>query len=145
LASGHPNIGGVPVAGPADASSPPVQQKPIQFGAAGGAQRIERSGAVNFYPALSGTLQDLTYRMLEQANLSAPMPPSPVELSRRQLEILPGASPAQAQLALIPGGFAYRGRNYDLTGRPRAMLAALVGAPHQRHTASHLCEALGLD
>jgi hypothetical protein len=48
-------------------------------------------------------------------------------------------------LELIPGGFAYKGRTHDLTGRPRDMLEALVESHHRRCTASELRKVIGVD
>jgi hypothetical protein len=48
-------------------------------------------------------------------------------------------------LELIPGGFAYKGKDHDLIGRPRDMLEALVKSPHRRYTAVGLRKALRVD
>jgi hypothetical protein len=45
-------------------------------------------------------------------------------------------------LELIAGGFSYRSRPYDLTGRPLAMLTALLTARQQRLTAVQLLETM---
>jgi hypothetical protein len=54
-------------------------------------------------------------------------------------------SPSPSGLHLIPGGFNFHGRPYDLTGRPRAMLKALLDAPHHRLTALALRTIMGVD
>jgi hypothetical protein len=48
-------------------------------------------------------------------------------------------------IEIIPGGFAYRGRPYDLVGRPRDMLEALLNARYRRATADDLRKAMGID
>jgi hypothetical protein len=48
-------------------------------------------------------------------------------------------------LDLVPGGFAYNGRAYDLSGAPRDMLAALLRSRYRRCGVPELLEALHLD
>src|SRR5262249_36418583 len=48
-------------------------------------------------------------------------------------------------LELIPGGFTYRGKVQDLTGKPRAMLEALLASDFRRCSADDLRQPLGLD
>jgi hypothetical protein len=57
---------------------------------------------------------------------------------------VPGATAATA-LELIAGGFALHGKTHDLTGRPRAILEALLGARYHRCTADGLRELLKID
>jgi hypothetical protein len=46
---------------------------------------------------------------------------------------------------LVPGGFEYKGKAHDLTGRPRDMLAALLESRHRRCAVSDLRRSLGVD
>jgi hypothetical protein len=48
-------------------------------------------------------------------------------------------------LELVPAGFAFKGQVYDLTGKPRDMLAALLNARHRRCTVEDLRGALDVD
>jgi hypothetical protein len=48
-------------------------------------------------------------------------------------------------IALLPGGFEYRGRRHDLTGRPFAMLQALLQSRHHCLTAEQLRVQMALD
>jgi hypothetical protein len=52
-----------------------------------------------------------------------------------------GAGP----IALVPGGYTLGGRTYSLTGRPLALLRALLAAPGWCATAEQLRTALGVD
>src|SRR5206468_2474146 len=49
------------------------------------------------------------------------------------------------RLELVPGGFAYRGKVHELTGKPRDMLAALQISRDRRCTALELREAIHVD
>jgi DNA-binding response OmpR family regulator len=59
----------------------------------------------------------------------------------------PSSQPAaeSGKLALAPGGFTLRGKYYSLTGRPLAMLHALLAARHRTATANQLREAMGVN
>jgi hypothetical protein len=46
---------------------------------------------------------------------------------------------------LIPGGFQHKGRQHNLTGRPMAMLSALLHSRHRSCTVDQLRNALGVD
>jgi hypothetical protein len=48
-------------------------------------------------------------------------------------------------LTLASGGYTYRGRRYDLSGRPLAMLRALLASRTQCRTADELCKDMGID
>jgi hypothetical protein len=56
-----------------------------------------------------------------------------------------GLPPAAGPLELIDGGFAFRGRDFSLSGRPLAMLRELLAARHRRMTATGLASAMGVD
>jgi hypothetical protein len=62
----------------------------------------------------------------------------------------PPAEPARPELPgrglhLTPGGFCYDSRSYPLTGRPLAMLRALLGSRFRCLTRDQLREKMGLD
>jgi hypothetical protein len=57
----------------------------------------------------------------------------------------PRQTPPAASLELAPGGFAYRGKVYDLIGRPQHMLKAILESHFRRCTASDLRDAIGVD
>jgi hypothetical protein len=54
-------------------------------------------------------------------------------------------APKHSALELIPGGFAMHGKPHILSGRPRAMLQALLEARHHRCTVDGLRKALEID
>jgi hypothetical protein len=55
-------------------------------------------------------------------------------------------APATNQgLLLIDGGFSYRGRPYDLTGRPRALLSVILSSEYRRCSADRLRELMGIN
>jgi hypothetical protein len=54
----------------------------------------------------------------------------------------PGQADVGGQVVLVAGGFEYAGRSHTLTGRPRAMLAALLAARGWRMTALAIRDAL---
>lgn len=51
----------------------------------------------------------------------------------------------QSKLEVLPGGFAYEGRQRDLTGRPLAMLGVLLASPHNRESADKIREKIAVD
>jgi hypothetical protein len=54
-------------------------------------------------------------------------------------------SQSAANVELIPGGFLYKGKTHDLTGRPLEMLKALLKSCYLRLSASEVREALRVD
>jgi hypothetical protein len=60
------------------------------------------------------------------------------------IETLTDRAP-NAALKLAPGGFAYRGKVFKLTGRPLDVLKAIMVSRYGRCTASELRVALGVD
>jgi hypothetical protein len=77
------------------------------------------------------------------ADLSAPMSARP-EAGSAVEQLLSAALQPPEGLALIPGGFSYRGKPYRLVGRPRAMLAALLKSRWHRLLASDLRKDLNV-
>jgi hypothetical protein len=70
----------------------------------------------------------------------------PSELARVGPEHLNLASPSAPEaLELVAGGFIFRAKTHELSGRPRAMLAALLDTDNRRMTAEELREALAID
>jgi hypothetical protein len=67
------------------------------------------------------------------AELTAAFPPAP----------LPPR--AGGGVTLVPGGFEYGGRRHDLTGRPVAMLQALLRSHHHSLTAEQLRVQMAVD
>jgi hypothetical protein len=51
----------------------------------------------------------------------------------------------KGELELIPGGFAFRGKVHELSGRKLAMLRCLVASRYWRCTRNDLREAMGVD
>lgn len=56
-----------------------------------------------------------------------------------------GSRSVSPPVELIPGGFVYRNKKRDLTGRPWNILAALLKAPYSRRTAMDLRRDLEID
>jgi hypothetical protein len=81
----------------------------------------------------------------EEAAAPAAPPVEPAAPPSNPVAAQPTETPAPPAVALIPGGYTYRGRIYDLTGRPRAMLAALLGASYHRLTVEDLRTQLEID
>jgi hypothetical protein len=68
------------------------------------------------------------------------------ELAQVGPEHLNLASPSAPEaLELIAGGFIFRAKTHELSGRPRAMLAALLNTDNRRMTAEELREVLAID
>jgi hypothetical protein len=67
-------------------------------------------------------------------------PPGPRVVPRGQDEVQTACG-----LVLIPGGFSYGGKPYLLSGKPRAMLAALLVSRYRRCTAAELRKSLDLN
>jgi hypothetical protein len=63
---------------------------------------------------------------------------------RRVRGQLPGSAPGN-DLVLVPGGFQYRQKTYDLTGRPLQMLTAILNTNHHRCTRDELRRLIGVD
>jgi hypothetical protein len=51
----------------------------------------------------------------------------------------------QSGIELIPGGFVYKGKQHDLTGKPRAMLEALLNSHFRRSEESDLYKVLDIN
>jgi hypothetical protein len=99
--------------------------------------------------ALEPRLQLRIWRLWKQACDAVVMPEweSAEDLAEtiEKLFSPPGSEPGNQRIELIPGGFAFLGRPYKLTGRQRDMLEALLNARYRRCFASELREALGVD
>jgi hypothetical protein len=86
--------------------------------------------------------------LIEQALLGQPLDSGPVCAELRRFSDLLAANPGEEEtgpLELLPNGFAYMGKDYRLTGRPRQILEALLKAPHQKRYARELCKDLQID
>lgn len=86
----------------------------------------------------------LTWKSDQTATVTGSDAPALPDLSSEP-EHAGTAGAQQPTIELIPGGFVYRGKQHELTGRPRDMLKALLQAPYFRRTASDLCKDMGVD
>jgi hypothetical protein len=59
--------------------------------------------------------------------------------------VLETSSPDGGELALVPGGYTLGDRRHSLTGRPLALLRALLAAPGRCATAEQLRKSMGVD